>query len=143
MVRGGPHILVADDEPHVVHILTRALAAQGYRVTGCADGREALDAARRDPPDLIITDARMPEMTGAELIAALGRCDATAAIPVVILSGRGHTIDPEALKAPSVRQVCSKPFSARAITGLVSTIIAAETHSPAGHDFTLGAGEAA
>jgi|SRR5690606_21826477 len=124
MVQGGAHILVVDDETHVVHILGRALAAEGYRVTGCWDGREALDATRLDRPDLIITDARMPEMSGAELIMALGRSNDTATIPIIILTGRGNTLDPEAQRAANVREVCSKPFSARSIVKLVGMILA-------------------
>lgn len=130
MVLDGAHILVADDESHVVYILGRALTGEGCRVTGCSDGREALDASRRDRPDLIITDARMPEMSGEELVAALGRSDQTAMIPIIILSGRSHSVDPQALLSGSVRQVCSKPFSARSVVKLVAAILAEQQGLP-------------
>lgn len=127
MPQKAAHILLADDEGHVVHILGHALESEGYRLTGCSNGREALEACRRDPPDLVITDAMMPEMSGVELVAALAQSAATAAIPIIVLTGRGHSIDAEALQRSSVREICSKPFSPRAIVNLVGAILA-ETH---------------
>ena len=66
-----PEVLVVDDEPSVVEVLSDVLSAYGYRVTSAASGEEALEAVGRIVPDLIITDVNMPGMTGVELCAHL------------------------------------------------------------------------
>ncbi len=122
MVPGGAHILLVEDEPHVLHILGHRLEAEGYRLTACSNGRDALDASHRDRPDLIITDVRMPGMSGLELAAALGSGEETATIPLIVLTA--HAINSEALQGTNVRELRSKPFSARAIVRLVGAILA-------------------
>ena len=119
----GPHILLADDEAHVVLVLARRLAAEGYRLTEASNGREALEAARRDVPDLIITDLQMPQMSGLELALALREDPRTAAAPLIMLTGRGYTVDPETLAQTNILELRSKPFSARTIVQLVGDIL--------------------
>lgn len=119
----GPHILLADDEAHVVLILARRLEAEGYRLSEASNGREALDAARREPPDLIITDLQMPQMSGLELAQVLRADSATAQIPLIMLTGRGYTVDSEALSRTNICELRPKPFSARAIVQLVAEIL--------------------
>jgi DNA-binding response OmpR family regulator len=122
MVCSG-HILLADDEAHVLHILARRLEAEGYRLTTATNGREALEAAGLDRPDLIITDLQMPLMNGIELALALRRAPATADVPLIMLTGRGYTVDSEALARTNVRELRSKPFSAKSVVALVGAIL--------------------
>lgn len=60
-------ILIADDEPHVVRVLQRALERAGYQVDTVADGAAALARIHAGPPDILITDIQMPRMTGEAL----------------------------------------------------------------------------
>ncbi|CAO3427467.1 response regulator [Azospirillum endophyticum] len=62
------HIIVVDDEDLVAFALSLALQDEGFRVTVCHDGREALIAEREDGSDVLLTDLRMPGMGGLELI---------------------------------------------------------------------------
>lgn len=117
------HILLADDEAHVVHILARRLEAEGYRITTASNGRDALEAAMRDLPDVIITDLQMPVMTGLEFALALRSAAATAEIPLIMLTGRGYTIDPEILARTNVRELRAKPFSAKSVVALVGELL--------------------
>lgn len=64
-------IVVADDEPDMGLIITRFLSAAGHTARWSGDGRAALAAIRTHPPDLVTTDALMPEMTGPDLVAAV------------------------------------------------------------------------
>jgi signal transduction histidine kinase len=64
--RGVERILVADDQPHVLHLLKRVLHGAGYQVTTAADGTEAVQAATAQPFDLYLFDAVMPRMSGRE-----------------------------------------------------------------------------
>jgi len=117
------HILLVDDEAHVLHILARRLEAEGYRITIAANGREALHAATQDLPDAIITDLQMPVMTGLELALALRSAAATAEVPLIMLTGRGYTIDPEILSRTNVRELRAKPFSAKSVVALVGELL--------------------
>ena len=115
-----PHqILVVDDESHIVQVLSLKLRNAGYDVRTAMDGEEGFEVALREGPDLIITDFQMPYMTGLELCAALSAEPKTSTIPVVLLTARGHALEPEDLVKGNICQVLSKPFSPRAIVDLI------------------------
>ncbi|WP_346533981.1 ATP-binding protein [Micromonospora sp. DPT] len=81
-------ILVADDNADMRAYLARLLTAQGWRVDTVGNGRQALDAIRRDPPDLVLTDVMMPELDGFALVRILRGQPDTRTLPVVVLSAR-------------------------------------------------------
>ena len=83
-------ILIADDEPKVVEAVQLALA-EHYRVIGAADGQEAVDAALRESPQLVILDIVMPKLDGFEVLYRLKHDRRTQGIPVIILSAKGET----------------------------------------------------
>ena len=80
--------LVVDDSMLIRHTVCRYLEERGFQVEAASNGQEALDALRRAPADLIITDMQMPKMGGAELISVLKSQTATANIPIVVVAGR-------------------------------------------------------
>ncbi|MBQ0902291.1 ATP-binding protein [Micromonospora sp. U21] len=84
----GARILVADDNSDMRTYLSRLLTGQGWRVRVVTDGRQALDAVHRDPPDLVLTDVMMPVLDGFELVRRLRADPATRALPVLVLSAR-------------------------------------------------------
>ncbi|BCY12039.1 SpoIIE family protein phosphatase [Actinoplanes sp. L3-i22] len=105
-------IVVADDNADMRDYLTRLLRSAGHRVTAVGDGRQALDAARAEAPDLVVSDVMMPVMTGLELVAALRGDTRTAGVPVLLLSARaGEEASIEGLEA-GADDYLFKPFSA-------------------------------
>ena len=68
-------ILVVDDEPQITRVLRASLASSGYEVVLARDGVEAFDFYRESAPDLVITDVKMPDMDGIDLIATLNRSE--------------------------------------------------------------------
>jgi CheY-like chemotaxis protein len=80
-------ILVVDDEPDLRFVLRRVFTRAGHEVTECGDGAAALALVHESPPDLVVTDIMMPVMDGVELIRALRAHPATAAIPILSVSG--------------------------------------------------------
>ena len=81
------NVLIADDEPMTRSLLRRVLTREcGCTVSEAADGLAALSSCGSTPPDLIVTDLRMPVMDGIELIEALRQVPALAAIPVVMMT---------------------------------------------------------
>jgi len=81
----SPTVLVVDDEPAIRRLLRTSLAAQGYRIVEAADGAEALDAAAREKPDLLILDLGLPDMSGIDIIREVRR---SSAVPIIVLSVR-------------------------------------------------------
>ena len=124
MAENTVRILVVDDEPHIVHVLSLKLRNAGYEVMTAGDGEEALELAQQHMPALIITDFQMPYMTGLELCKALAQQAFTRQIPVVILTARGYTLDDSDLTVGNIRDVISKPFSPRAILEQIERILA-------------------
>lgn len=82
--RSGHRILVVDDDPDVRGFLQMLLESEGYRVYTAVDGLEALTAARRAKPDLIVLDFMMPSLDGRGFREAQLRDPAIAGIPVVL-----------------------------------------------------------
>ncbi|HEY1649552.1 MAG TPA: response regulator transcription factor [Terracidiphilus sp.] len=100
-------ILVIDDESQITRVLRAALSAQGYDVRTANDPAEGLQVFRDWPPDLVITDLMMPEMSGVEVCRAIR---AHAATPILVLSVRDHERSKvEALDAGADDYV-TKPF---------------------------------
>ena len=124
-------ILVCDDEPHVVHVVATKLRNAGFEVITAADGEEALQATKDHEPDLLITDYQMPYLSGLELCKALSNDPKTRAIPVILLTARGFSMQQEDLEGTSIRTILPKPFSPRNVLRTVKEILEG-TVSPAG-----------
>jgi CheY-like chemotaxis protein len=118
-------ILVVDDEAHILQVLSLKLRNAGYEALTAVDGEEGVEIARRELPDLVITDFQMPYMTGLELCRALAEHAPTAQIPVLMLTARGYALDDEDLEIGNIRDVLSKPFSPRAILEQVEQLLSA------------------
>jgi len=126
------HILVIDDEAHILQVLSLKLRNAGYQVTTAVDGEEGLETATRIKPDLVITDFHMPYMTGLELCRALAADKNTAHIPVLMLTARGYALDEQDLAIGNIRDVLSKPFSPRAIVDQIQQILGLSTGDQSG-----------
>jgi CheY-like chemotaxis protein len=79
-------LLVVDDEPDAVLILARTLSARGYKVTTAETGRQAINLAKAEKPDLILLDILMPDIDGTQVAAALQEDPTTRNIPVIFLT---------------------------------------------------------
>lgn len=79
-------ILIADDEPHMIRVITQFLERAGYQVQIVRNGQKALDAIRESPPDLLLTDIQMPNMTGEQLCEALQREMPERTFPIMVMT---------------------------------------------------------
>jgi DNA-binding response OmpR family regulator len=89
----APTILVADDDPKLVRVVSLYLGSRGYRVETAPDGETAYRQATACPPDLIVADIAMPGMDGYELCRRLRRNSSTRTIPFIFLTGRHQDTD--------------------------------------------------
>ncbi|OAF02381.1 hypothetical protein AYJ54_26960 [Bradyrhizobium centrolobii] len=120
LTRGrGERIILADDNADLRDYVKRLLDAQGYRVEAFSDGEGALESARRQRPDLVLSDVMMPRLDGIALLAALRGDDQLRGLPVILLSARaGEEARVEGLEAGADDYV-NKPFSARELLARV------------------------
>src|SRR4030043_480842 len=88
-----PSIIVVDDTPANLHLLTGMLKERGYKVRPVSSGKFALQTAKHDPPDLILLDILMPEMNGYEVCERLKADKQLAEIPVIFISALDETLD--------------------------------------------------
>jgi CheY-like chemotaxis protein len=80
--------MVVDDDDDVRRMLCVILEGEGYDTVGAADGIEALERMRRDPPSLVFVDLMMPRMDGAHLIRSMNDDAVLSHIPIAIMSGQ-------------------------------------------------------
>ena len=117
-------ILVADDESHILHVVSLKLQNAGFRVLTAHDGREALELAQNERPDLLITDYHMPHLSGLELCQAMKQNEATAKIPAIMLTARGYCLEPADTERSGILCMVSKPFSPRQLLATVNEVLA-------------------
>lgn len=103
-------ILIVDDVPENLRLLSTALTNAGYAVRGAINGSVALMSAALEPPDLILLDVTMPEMDGFEVCRRLKAKVATAEIPVIFLSALGEVMDKVAAFEVGGVDYVTKPF---------------------------------
>jgi CheY-like chemotaxis protein len=116
-------ILVADDESHILHVVSLKLRNAGYKVITARDGLEALQLAQQEKPDLLITDYHMPELSGLELCQRLKQDEQTRGIPTVMLTARGYHLDAADTEKSGILRMLSKPFSPRNLLSTVNEIL--------------------
>ena len=121
-------ILIVDDEAHILQVLNLKLKNAGYEVLTAMDGEDGFETARRELPDLIITDFSMPFLTGIEMCRELVKNESTARIPVIMLTARGYALDEDDLNCGNIRDMLSKPFSPRAVLQLVQNLLESSEH---------------
>jgi two-component system cell cycle response regulator DivK len=103
-------ILVADDDPDILNIVSMSLEAQGYTVYRATNGREAVDLAKAHHPDLILLDMMMPVLSGYEAVTELKADAETSGITVLGLSAKAMATDMERATDAGIDGYITKPF---------------------------------
>ena len=116
-------ILVADDESHILHVVSLKLRNAGFRVITARDGQEALEMAQAQHPDLLITDYHMPQLSGLELCQRLKQDARTSDIPAIMLTARGYHLEPRDTEQSGILRMLSKPFSPRHLRTTVNEVL--------------------
>lgn len=104
-------ILIAEDERDIRELVTFTLQFGGHEVIAVTNGEEAVEAARKDPPELILLDVRMPRMTGYEACRRLKSDPTLRHIPVVFLSAKGQELEVQTGLEAGAAEYILKPFS--------------------------------
>lgn len=116
-------ILVADDEPNQLELLTFNLVQAGFEVIRAEDGQQALDLIEEHRPDLAIIDWMMPHMSGIDVCRTLRVRSETKRLPIIILSARGEEGDRTLGLDIGADDYISKPFSPREMISRVRALL--------------------
>jgi DNA-binding response OmpR family regulator len=117
-------ILIAEDSSTVRRLVAARLVADGFDVVEAADGEEALSAARREHPDLLVLDKVMPKLDGFEVVRALRGDPGTRAVPIVMLTERTSEEDVLSGLGLGVEEYMPKPFSPHELSARVQRVLA-------------------
>jgi len=116
----NPKILVVDDEPSILNLVTSYLKAEGYEIFTASDGLAALKAAKAYHPDLVVLDIMLPGMDGLEVLTHLRR-DSNAY--VILLTARTEETDKIVGLGVGADDYVTKPFSPRELTARVKAAL--------------------
>jgi two-component system phosphate regulon response regulator PhoB len=119
----GERVLVADDEPDIVALVSYHLAKTGYRISTASTGAEALDNARRERPRLVVLDLMLPDMSGFDVLERLRDDEATRGLAVLMLTARRE--EPDRIRGLSLGadDYLTKPFSPQELVLRVGAIL--------------------
>lgn len=115
-----PKILVIDDEPSIVNLVSSYLKAEGYEVLTASDGPSGLKSARAFKPDLIVLDVMLPGMDGIELLSRLRR---ESEVYVILLTARTEETDKIVGLTVGADDYVTKPFSPRELTARIKAAL--------------------
>lgn len=121
----GALILICDDDPLVADLLSHRLLARGYRVSFAADGREGLERVAEARPDAILLDAMMPMIDGYEVLRRLRADEATASIPIIMLTARKQEDDIVSALGLGANDFVVKPFIPEELMSRLARLLAA------------------
>ena len=104
-------VLIVDDEPHMLRLTELSLKKGGFEILIGRNGREALEIAVRERPDLIVMDVVMPELDGLTALRQLKENPDTTAIPVIMLTMRGQALARQEAEKSGAAIYITKPYS--------------------------------
>lgn len=115
-------VLLAEDEPNIVESLRFMLERAGFDVLVETDGRRALEAARKDTPDVMILDVMLPELDGFEVLRQLRTDGRSQSLPVLMLTAKGQREDREMARKCGADLFLTKPFANAEIVSAVKKL---------------------
>ena len=116
-------ILIVEDNPRNMRLIEMALRAENYTLLKATDGEEALDMARRERPDLIIMDMRLPKMDGFEVTRKLRENLAFSHTPIIGVTAYAMKGDKEKVIECGCNAYLSKPINTRELPGAIAKML--------------------
>jgi DNA-binding response OmpR family regulator len=118
-------VLVVDDDPVILKLLLVNFELEGFTVITANDGREGVERAKNDRPDVVISDIMMPTMNGLELVSTLRADPETADLPVLLLSAKAQMVDVQRGFELGADDYVTKPFDPIELIDKVTALAAA------------------
>ena len=122
MKKTSTKILIVDDDPDIIEILTYNLSNEGYNVKSAVNGVEALKKAKKFIPDIILLDVMMPEMDGIEACSQLREIESLSKSMIIFLSARGEDFTQIAAFDAGADDYINKPVKPKILLKKISSI---------------------
>ncbi len=117
------NILVVDDDPEIVSMLSTRLTKRGYNVSTAADGHRALELAKRERPDIVLLDVMMPGKSGWEVARALKQDPVTQGIKIVMVTAIGESVNELTSPLYGADAHLDKPFEFEKLEKIIANLI--------------------
>jgi DNA-binding response OmpR family regulator len=125
----SPRVLVVDDEEEVQQLLSRALRVNGFRVETASTGTEAIEKASLEPPDLLLLDLWLPDMSGWEVRSRLKKTAGCESVPVVVLTAHSGPEEVKEGERLGVEAFLAKPVDMARILDKIKTLLNETGHA--------------
>ncbi|WP_404475009.1 response regulator [Vreelandella venusta] len=119
-------VLVVDDEPNIVLSLEFLMEQAGFEVITAEDGEQALEQVNNTSPDLLLLDISLPGMSGFDVLERLRGQEATAQLPIIMLTAHGRDVEREKGMALGADDYITKPFSTQSLVEKVKALLTEE-----------------
>lgn len=123
MEKGKARILVVDDDERALRLIEAMLAPKGYETILAKGGKEAVDIARSQKPDLILLDIMMPGMDGYTTLQTIKQDKASANIPVIMVSAVGFELNKELANQLGAAGYITKPVDLAELQGTIARFL--------------------
>jgi len=122
MIAMGKKILIVDDEPDLLRVACFRLEKSGYQVFSAVNGKDALESAQKESPDLVLLDVKLPSMEGPEVCSRIKKDDKLKHIPVILFTANAQNINEEVAGCGAQGYIL-KPFSAEELLDKIKEFI--------------------
>jgi len=123
-------ILIADDEKDIVELIAYNLEREGFAVSKAYDGRKAWESVNAEKPDLVILDLMMPAMPGMEVCTRIRGQEATASLPIIMLTAKSDPVDKILGLEVGADDYLTKPFHVRELVARVRAVLRRSERRP-------------
>src|SRR5438034_8076121 len=125
-------ILIVEDDPDIAELVARYLDKAGFITERVATGRDALTSVAARPPDLVVLDLMLPHVDGLEVCRAVRANEATAALPIIMLTARAEESERIVGLELGADDYLAKPFSPNELVARVRALLRRATRTPTG-----------
>ncbi|HVP31135.1 MAG TPA: response regulator [Myxococcota bacterium] len=126
----GTRILVVDDEPDLLELVRFNLTQAGFAVDTATAGREALEKIRRSPPDLVVLDLMLPDLSGNDIARQIRSDPPLAELPILMLTAKSEEVDRVVGFELGADDYVTKPFSPRELILRVKAVLRRRSAAP-------------
>jgi phosphate regulon transcriptional regulator PhoB len=134
---GRLKILVVDDEPDIIELISYNLKKEGFIVESAADGEKALALINKNPYDLVILDLMLPGIQGVDLCRMIRSAPATTGLPIIMLTAKSGESDRVLGLEMGADDYISKPFSIKELIARVRAVLRRSSEKAAGDDIII------
>jgi len=117
------NILVVDDDPEIVSMLSTRLTKRGYKISTANDGHRALELAKREKPDIVLLDVMMPGKSGWEVARALKQDPVTQGIKIIMVTAIGAQVNEITSPLYGADAHIDKPFEFDRLEKVIADLI--------------------